>query len=219
MPLFERIESELVSQTLFRKMDVDGDKYIKFTDLRVIYQSIGLFPTNTELKQILKDACDTDSNNPKMSFSTFRKLRTERSLTDFNILTEFKKFDCSELYRGFITPESIQDVLWKENWPEDLIIEAVRQIMLMDNNGDSKVSFQNFYDHIKGNIPAPWLFWLNENLSRNIPTMQIKNIMTGSGFDAETADNLIEKTLTQGPQTIKQSFTDYSKQFVHIIRE
>ncbi|KAL0219052.1 hypothetical protein P9112_004705 [Eukaryota sp. TZLM1-RC] len=219
MVLFDKQESEEMSQRLFVKMDLDRNNFITITDLRTCYQSLGLYPTNTELKRILKEACGDSPRKDRLGFSQFRHLRQSFSNCELNLLVEFKKYDVDDLHRGFITPYSIQLVLKQDNWPEEEILRAISFALTLDSNNDQKISFQDFSDYVHQIIPDAWLSWIHENVIRDIPCEDILSVLLENGFNATIATNLIEKTRQEGRLVSKQTFADRCGNYVHVIKE
>ncbi|KAL0235840.1 hypothetical protein GEMRC1_002422 [Eukaryota sp. GEM-RC1] len=219
MILLDTPESDTMSKMVFDRLDVDNDGVIRLTDLKTAYQSLGLYPTNTELKRILKEACLDSPVKDKLTFSSFRKLRLNHGNSDLNILAEFKKFDVDDLHRGFITPFSIQITLSKDGWKEEDVLQAISFLMSLDTNNDQKVSFQDLHDFLTNKLPDAWLGWIYENITREVEIEEIISVLVEHGFNYDVAMELIEKTKKEGRQVSRMTFADHCRNFVHVIKE
>ncbi|KAL0234456.1 hypothetical protein PCE1_001492 [Barthelona sp. PCE] len=200
---------------LFNMFDIDGDGQISHTDLRTIMRSLGLYPDITELKGIIREVSQT---NTKVNFETFLEMRHNKSPVELNVLAEFKKFDVSDLYRGFVTPDGIRRVLAQEGWEEDAIRMAIREILELDSNSDGKVSYLDFYDFMLNRVPDEWLDWIYENICRGVADHKLVSILLDNGFPEELAQELITITKENGRQMLKRSYADNAKSYVYTVR-
>ena len=67
-------------------------------------------------------------------------MRREEIRCELNAIAQFKKFDIHRSQKGVITPANIRTVLREEGYTEEVIDDYVSEFMLLDANGDGKIS-------------------------------------------------------------------------------
>ncbi|KAK2945872.1 hypothetical protein BLNAU_19168 [Blattamonas nauphoetae] len=162
----------------------------------MILKSVQFYPSIQTIKDMIKRV-DKDRDGV-ISFHEFANMRRNEDVCELNVLAQFKKFDASPPHHGFITRESISQVLKEDGVPEDAIQSYISEFMTLDTNGDDKVSFLDLYESMMTRIPEEWLEWIFDNVKRGVKDETLLDIMVENGFNELTAARLIEKTKRDG---------------------
>ncbi|KAK2958048.1 hypothetical protein BLNAU_6974 [Blattamonas nauphoetae] len=206
------VESDDAILKIFKKFDIKNDGVIDFDEVKIVMKSVGLYPSNQKIRDIIKRV-DLDKDGV-INFKEFASMRRNEDICELNVLAQFKKYDVSRLHRGFITPESIKQVLREEGVDDDAINEYVIEFMALDSNGDGKVSFLDLYESMMTRIPDEWLEWIYVNVQRGVSDDAMIKILVENGFNQNTAQRLIEKTKREGRQVVERSYVDVGKNWV-----
>lgn len=210
------IESESAIRKIFSKFDVKNDGVIDFDEVKIIMKSVQLYPSNQKIRDIIAKV-DLDKDGV-INFKEFLAMRRSEVMCELNVLAQFKKYDVSRLYRGFITPDGIRDVLENEGISDDAINEYIQEFMALDTNGDGKVSFLDLYESMMTRVPDEWLEWIDTNIQRGVNDETLLRILTENGFNKDIATKLIKKTRAEGRQVVERTFVDVGKGYIHAIQ-
>ena len=142
------ISEEQIEQCreIFNLYDKDGDGTIDSRELGDIMRSLGIYPSNEEVLEMLKEV-DTDKSG-KINFEEFLDLFTKKINepdTEEDYIEAFKTFDKDD--SGLITPKNLVSVMKSlgERITEE---EAEEMIKSADDDGDGTINFKEFCDII-----------------------------------------------------------------------
>lgn len=126
----------------FSLFDRDGDGTITTKELQVVMRSIGLNPTEDEIKEMIQEV-DSD-NDCEVDFPEFLQLMAKKMKEgemDEELIEAFKTFDKTN--KGFFELEELKEVM--RHYGEKLSDE---EFALMFNEADfdhdGKIAFQDF---------------------------------------------------------------------------
>lgn len=145
--------SQLTSENIaeykdaFKLFDKDQDGFITIDELESVMNSLGQFPTKSELKEMI-DEVDSDGNG-KIDFSEFLTMMA-RKMKESDVEAEYKDafavFDKDS--DGFISAQELKEVMTSlgEN-PTD---NYIKQLMTAaDVNKDGRIDFEEFINMMK----------------------------------------------------------------------
>ena len=142
------ISEEQIEQCreIFNLYDKDGDGTIDSRELGDIMRSLGIYPSNEEVLEMLKEV-DTDKSG-KINFEEFLDLFTKKINepdTEEDYIEAFKTFNKDD--SGLITPKNLVSVMKSlgERITEE---EAEEMIKSADDDGDGTINFKEFCDII-----------------------------------------------------------------------
>lgn len=120
----------------FSLLDKDHDGVINVKDLGIVMKSLGMNPTDTELKEILSDA---DTENGVICFKDFLSMMTESEISSKEVDEAFKLFD--EDGDGLITAADIHRILTclGENPTKAMVDKLISEA---DSDGDGCVNYE-----------------------------------------------------------------------------
>ena len=132
----------------FRRFDKGDDGHITITDLEVIMNSNGQFPTEAELQDIINEG---DANGdmiidfPEFLAMTCRKVK--ETDTEAEIKEAFRVYDMDE--NGFISVAEVRHVMvnlgeFRGKTEEEIDQEIDKMIWEADIDGDGQVTYEEF---------------------------------------------------------------------------
>lgn len=131
----------------FKLFDKDQDGFITIDELESVMNSLGQFPTKSELKEMI-DEVDSDGNG-KIDFSEFLTMMA-RKMKESDVEAEYK--DAFAVFDkdgdGFISAQELKEVMTSlgEN-PTD---NYIKQLMsAADVNKDGRIDFEEFINMMK----------------------------------------------------------------------
>ncbi|KAI1868174.1 hypothetical protein JX265_006997 [Neoarthrinium moseri] len=131
-------------RSVFAVFDKDGTGDITSAELGDVMKSLGLNPTESELKDMIDEA-DVDGNGA-IDFEEFLKLmsqKTAASNLESELREAFRVFDADG--SGTISTAELRQVLISLG--ENLTEKEVDEMMsLADKDGDGTIDFEEFYD-------------------------------------------------------------------------
>lgn len=129
---------------MFMMFDKDGDGTVSTKELGAVMRSIGLYPTEEELEEMIDEADRDDSGT--VDFHEFVNLMAKRETekeTEEDLKQVFRVFDKDG--NGYISTSEIKFVLTRlginlsNDDLQEMVIEA-------DINGDQMITFEEFRD-------------------------------------------------------------------------
>ncbi|KAJ4462216.1 hypothetical protein PAPYR_1404 [Paratrimastix pyriformis] len=206
-------EESLASiQRIFDKFDVNHNGVIEFDEVKTLLRSVQLFPATEKIREMIRRV-DTKGDGI-IDFEEFVNMRRKEEPCELNVLAQFKKFDVSDIYRGFITEESIRKVLEADRVEPIAIDDYVKEFMALDTNGDGKVSFLDLFESMMSRVPDEWLEWIWTNVQRGVADDTITAILRENGFQPRLAERLLARTKREGRQIVERSYVDMGRGYV-----
>lgn len=137
---------------VFRSLDHDCDGKLTRQDVETSYQQFMGKPFSPEDLEAMFDQVNF-SGSGAIEYSEFvvASLMEKNLIDDFKLMAAFKIFDKEN--KGYISVENLKEVLELEDDMEGYILNViVRQV---DDNGDGKISFDEFKDMMFSNAVIP----------------------------------------------------------------
>ncbi|XP_062503825.1 uncharacterized protein LOC134180645 [Corticium candelabrum] len=129
----------------FKLFDKDGNGSISRKELGAVMKSLGLKPTEDEMKAMIESA-DTNANE-SLDLDEFLQLMSEATRPDKELREAFKEFDKDG--NGVITPDELRSVM--KSMGEKLTdSELDEMIKKADKSGDGKVDYEEFVKLMTG---------------------------------------------------------------------
>ena len=125
----------------FDLLDKDKDGFISTSELKEAMASIGLDPTESQLKQMI-DSVDSDGKG-ELNFAEFESLVT-REVTQSSLSFARKYFEMYDTDKdGTITVDELYQSLHAAGYSDEHIEDATRELLeTADFDKDKKVSFE-----------------------------------------------------------------------------
>lgn len=209
-------ESLTAAKRIFDKIDITHDGVVSVDDLQIVMKSLQLFPSRKKLKEMVAEVDLNDDG--VIDFEEFVEMRRSKPNAELNVLAQFKKYDVSPLFRGFITEDSVRKVLSADGLSGASLEEFVADFMSSDTNGDGKVSFRDLFERMMGRVPDEWLQWIFENVQRGVSDRVILQILGENGFSDDVARHLLERTRREGRLTVERTYADNAHSYVYQVR-
>lgn len=128
-------------------MDKDKDGYISTSELKEAMASIGLDPTESQLKSMI-DSVDSDGKG-QLNFAEFESLVT-REVAQSSLSFAKKYFEMYDTDKdGTITVDELYQSLHAAGYSDEHIEDATKELLeSADFDKDKKVSFEGKYFHV-----------------------------------------------------------------------
>ncbi|KAJ4455447.1 putative Calmodulin-related protein [Paratrimastix pyriformis] len=134
----------------FALFDKDQDGNITTKELGTVMRSLGLAPTEAELRAMVRDV--DPGNTGLIDFSVFCQLALKKLQDSLNIEEELKEaFQCFDKnHTGFVDARELRAMLTQvgEKLTDEEVDEMIREA---DCDSDSKVSLEEFLKMMLGN--------------------------------------------------------------------
>jgi Ca2+-binding EF-hand superfamily protein len=185
-------------------------------EVQTVMKSLTMYPTMRKIKDIIAEV-DTNGDGV-IEFEEFVEMRRMHPNTELNVLAQFKKFDVSKLFRGYITEESVRSVLTEEGYEGEELEKYGINMMATDTDGDGKVTYKDLFERMMGRVPDEWLQWLYENVNRGVDDRTILKILLENGFSEEVGRELLIRTKTEGRLVVERTYVDDARGHIYHVR-